>query len=268
MRRSARTPDLVEIPQPMGRFTDKHVRRKLALKQIIEMYVGEFGFWHDNVIYELLQTRMDTCFRQPLYKSYLIRDMTKTSRDKGLRLSADLDYPDNFVHDKNGYASDRDEILDALGLPKHRISVRTDGVTKPYVVYGDPEVAKRLLQPEAMRVSRDCGSNQTGANLDAILSELNGCGDKVRELLNYTQLLDGYDVVGKVNGLWMEPVPDYWSVPKQEVFFIRFRSEIRLQLHNRIHEATKDKIGLRRDLPHLFKLNIPGLAKVYRRLQL
>ena len=139
-----------EIKEPQSYLVELSNRKEL-LQDLIELCVDEFGFWHDSMLeafrsIAMPETRMAIRFGQVPNKILcLVRDLTKTSHSAGLSYLPDLDYPDNYLDDKNGYRQDRDEVIATLNLPKHKVTVRCDGVTRPYSIYGNPDKARICL---------------------------------------------------------------------------------------------------------------------------
>ena len=125
--------------------------RKESLQELIEICVNELGFWHDSMLESFRNIESSgTCtasgFGQMSNKTYiLIRRMTKASRDKGLSLLDNLDYPEKILDDKNGYRKDRTEIINLLQLPKHWITLRENEKNRSYLIYGNPDKARISL---------------------------------------------------------------------------------------------------------------------------
>jgi hypothetical protein len=273
------SPDSVIEPQTFRcslAKTKERLDRRNELRNIINLYVDEYGFWHDNVIQELRDmdkdaeiagTRVNISSRHGSNKTYiLIRGMTRTSIHKGLEHLKDITYADNFKHDKNGFQKDRDAILQDLGLERNRLNINRDGRNHPLVVYGNVEAAKRVFE---VTVSRSVVNNQIREGLNStitdILASCNGHRKLVEEILGYGEVLTNFDMNLLVQNLWNKPVPDFWDAPKDEVFFIQLRGEVRLEFHNRVtaynsHCPRKDRIG------DLFRKDVRELCGIYNKL--
>ena len=241
-------PDLIIEPLALLK-TPTQICRKDALKNLINICIEDLGFWHDRIIDELreiAQTRMniDSC-RGP-NKTYLIRDLTLFNHSKALGLLSDLAYPDKYRTDKNGYLKDRTEIVTSMNLMKSRVSILGE-YFHHYVVYGDADIARVKLQ--ALFVAS--GSNQDEESVEAMLSD-----KRVSELIEYSEVLEGFDGLKVVEALAKQPIPDYWKQARRDVLYIQFRSELRLQFLNRLKAMGKY-------IKDFFDATIQELAEIY-----
>ena len=239
-------PDVVLEPSLFYK-TPAQVSRKSALKQLMEICHDDFKFWQDSILESLREiagTRTGPSVCQPPNKD-LIRALTQDSRSKALSLLPYLTYPEKYRVDKNGFLKDRDAIVNELKLPKERVSIK-DGVYHSYIVYGDKESARIILESAVV----NNGSNPTCVS--DMLSD-----DRIVDLVEYGEILEGYDVYQEVQKIAEQPIPSYWTIQKKvDVFYVRFKSEMRMQFLNRFTKMGKY-------LKEYFDLTVQELAEIY-----
>ena len=168
-------PDRIIDPQTIDKKSAARELRKERLIKLIEACIKEYGFYFDNFavaaglikttggvvclqgfdgVSECMDTgfrelldglcekrggvgeRMDTGLCEPSYKDILIRGFAQTSNDAG---SA------GYGGNKKEYIANRDAILAELGLSLARMSVKKDGVWRPYKIWGNLDAAKAFF---------------------------------------------------------------------------------------------------------------------------
>jgi hypothetical protein len=80
--------------------------------------------------------RMNTGYVQPSYNNILIRELYITSNDAGSASYGEQNYV---------YRNDRDAILAELGAKEARMSVKKEGVWRPYKIWGNLDAAKAFF---------------------------------------------------------------------------------------------------------------------------
>ena len=168
-------PDKIVDPKTIDKKSAQRELRKERLIKLISACIKEYGFYFDRfaVAGGLIKTTgggvcvqgfdgvsecMDTGFReifdgvgvdgggvgegmetglcQVSYNNILIRDSPQTSNDAG---SA------SYGGSKKGYIANRNAILAELGLSPARMSVKKEGVWRPYKIWGDSNKAKAFF---------------------------------------------------------------------------------------------------------------------------
>jgi len=168
-------PDKIIDPQTLDKKSAQRELRKERLIKLIEACIKEYGFYFDSfaVAAGLIKTTgggfcvhagggvgermdtgfgslsyknilagggvgegMDTGFCKPSYKNILIRGFTETSNDAG---SA------KYGGNNKEYIANRDAILAELGAKEARMSVKKEGVWRPYKIWGNLDAAKAFF---------------------------------------------------------------------------------------------------------------------------
>jgi hypothetical protein len=168
-------PDRIIDPQTIDKKYFLRELRKERLIKLIEACIKEYGFFNDNfaVAAGLIKTtgggvcmqgfdgvpecmdtgfselfygfgdflggvgeRMDTGYVQPSNKNILIRELYITSNDAGSASYGEQNYV---------YRNDRDAILAELGAKEARMSVKKEGVWRPYKIWGNLDAAKAFF---------------------------------------------------------------------------------------------------------------------------
>ncbi|MBI4738355.1 hypothetical protein HY772_02120, partial [Candidatus Woesearchaeota archaeon] len=146
-------PDKIVDPKTIDKKSAHRELRKERLRQLIEACIKEYGFYFDGfaVAAGLIKTTggcvcvhdvcgvgegMDTGYVQPSYNNILIRELYITSNDAGSASYGEQNYV---------YRNDRDAILAELGLSPARMSVKKEGVWRPYKIWGNLDAAKAFF---------------------------------------------------------------------------------------------------------------------------
>jgi len=143
-------PDKIIDPQTLDKkYLNRELRKECLLK-LIEACIKEYGFYFDDfaVAAGLIKTtsvgavpggvgeRMDTGLWSLSYKNILIRRLPQTSNDAG---SA------SYGGSKKEYIANRNAILAELGAKEARMSVKKEGVWRPYKIWGNLDAAKAFF---------------------------------------------------------------------------------------------------------------------------